>query len=208
MCTPFYSKWFLMTKNKIKSLYLPIHSHITFPKFSNAIWYNADYPVYLVKRIIPDYDYYWHLEYDIYCKEQDYSKFFEKYSENDSDFIVPLVRVAEKEWEHQDFSEWIYPASMTRYASFFPIARWSSNFVDFAMNKRIEHGQKYLAAANKKPDVRWLFCEYFAIMEAIYNGFKVTSIDDEKLRFDNEYSMGEIYGSPGSAILYHPVKTR
>ena len=97
ICTKtFYDKevkCFIFDENLHKELNLP---NITFnklnEKFSEIMWYNADYRFYYVKNFFPNYQYYWQFDYDVFCNGNSYSAFLEKYANSKKDLLITHFR--------------------------------------------------------------------------------------------------------------------
>ena len=57
-------------------------------RFGNTIWHSADFKFYYVRKFFPDYDYYWVLDYDVFCNAETYAGFLEKFADNPADLLL------------------------------------------------------------------------------------------------------------------------
>ena len=164
---------FLFDLNIFKSMNLPYYTDITDNEdLGKAIWYNSDYPAYIVKKYFPGYDYYWSIEYDVFCNGKSYSEFFNNYTQNESDLIVSDYRSfknSDEVWYWNDKSEWIYK-NIEKFGSFFPVFRLSSNAIDYLYKRRQEHAAEF-EKVKYNPNNRWVFCESFVPTELSNAGF-------------------------------------
>ena len=188
--------------NKLDSQYYTTTDSL----IDNIMWACCDYPFYAVHKEFPDYDFYWSLDYDVYCNGNSYRVFFDKY-QTDADLIIHDYReiVDEPEWEWQYYSDWIYENSK-KYGGFFPVVRLSNKAVKFLYKKRLEHAKIF---ENVKQDTnnKWLYGELFVPTELSNNGFSCQNLDTECLRFTPVYNLNRerIFEHPDFK-LYHPVK--
>ena len=60
--------------------------------FAETMWYNPHYRFFYVKKIFPNYDFYWQFEYDIFCNGDSYEPFFSKYEQCDEDLLICDLR--------------------------------------------------------------------------------------------------------------------
>lgn len=178
--------------------------------FMQVMWHNSDYRFYYAKNILPDYDFYWQIEYDVFCNGDSYSSFFEKYSQSNEDLLICDLReeTINGEWYWANGIDWAYKDKI--YGSFFPICRLSSKAINFLYNKRIELFKQYKNLNKNEADYRWLFGELFVPTELINNGFSAKSIDEKYVSHDfwnKEFDLNEdrIFENPDN-LLYHPVK--
>lgn len=176
--------------------------------FSEVMWFHSDYRFYYVKHILPDYDYYWQFEYDIYCNGDSYSDFFKKYINLQGDLLICDLRqdTIKGDWYWSHGIEWAYDKI---YGSFFPICRLSSQAIDFLYNKRFERFEQYLKLENND-NSRWLFGELFVPTELINNNYTASSINEKyvsSVNWNKEYDLNEdrFFEKPDN-LLYHPVK--
>ena len=199
-------KCFISNNFILKNLNLPIDIDECNPKASKVMWYCSDYPFYIIKNYLPEYDFYWSIEYDVFCNGNSYRIFLDKY-ESDSDLIVSDYRNLNNEfdWHWQYNSDWIY-ADTPKFGCFFPVVRLSAKAIDFLYNKRIEQGEFY-KRFETKVGAYWPFCELFVPTELSNNGFKIQNLDTENLRFAPVYNLSveRIFEDPDFK-LYHPVK--
>lgn len=202
-------KCFFFDENIHKELNLP---NITFTnlnsKFEDIMWYNGDFRYYFIKKYFPDYDFYWQIEYDIFCNGTSYQHFLDKYINYTEDFLCVNYRQLSKtgKWYWLRDIDWIYQNKSTVYGSFFPITRLSTKAIDFLYRKRLEHEVIYKNLKDKT-NTRWLHCELFVPTELKYNNFSCANIIEPKIKFSPEIDINEdrIFEIPDNQ-LYHPVK--
>ena len=175
---------------------------------SKVIWYNSDYPFYIIKKYFPDYDYYWAFEYDVFFNGKNYKPFFDKYDKRNEDLLSTLYRnVDNEDWFWKNGISWIY-TDISLYGTLFPAVRLSAKAIDWLYKKRLEYGEIFSklepAAATKN---RWLFCEIFTPTELKKNGFNCANIEEENVRYLPIYNLNtqRIFENPDNK-LYHPVK--
>ncbi len=201
-------KCFLFDEDIFKSLNLPYYAAKNKNKsLSNVMWYCADYAFYAIKKYFPNYDYYWHFDYDVFCNGSSYEPFFNRYNGTKADLIVSnLASLSiDSDWFWLKKTDWIYSQNKTKYISFFPIVRLSSDAVDFLFAKRIEMSEVFSKICKNKNN-RWLNCELFVPTELLNNGFTGLKLD-ECVRFSPNYDLNEdrVFEVPDNKI-YHPVK--
>ena len=172
-----------------------------------VMWYNSDYSAYIIKKYFPDYDYYWSIEFDVFCNGQ-YSSFFKKYNKNNSDLIMSDYRSlkdSDENWYWDNKNNWIYK-DVDKYGGFFPVVRFSSKAIDFLYKKRLEHAIAF-DKVKSNPENRWIFCESFVPTELSNGGFECIKLDEPHLRYQPLYNLNKerIFEKPDNR-LYHPVK--
>ena len=192
-----------------------IHDEMLFPYYSQQgktddlgeiMWHCSDYSFYVIRKYLPEYDYYWQIEADVFCNGDSYRPFIDRYS-NDNDLIINQYReiVKEVDWFWKVRAEWIYKDT-TKFAGFFPVVRLSGKAIDFLYPKRLEHAAVFSNSMNN-PDYMWLHCEIFVATELSNNGFKCQNMNSENLRYLPVYKLNEEkkFKNPDN-MLYHPVK--
>ena len=175
---------------------------------AKLMWYNSDYPFYIIKKYLPNYEYYWSIEYDVFCNGNSYEPFFSIYENNEDDLISQDYSSTvdnDPIWHWINGTEWIYTKEEIHKA-FFPVVRLSAKAIDFLYNRRIEHGRIF-EKAKEKSNHRWIFCECFVATELYINGFKCSPILNQNIRFLPVYNLNKerIFENPDFK-LYHPVK--
>ena len=79
--------------NKLNLPYLYYNRKAT--NFGEVMWYHSDYRFFYVKSLLPDYDFYWQFEYDVFCNGDSYSAFFDKYNYKPEDLLICCFRPEE-----------------------------------------------------------------------------------------------------------------
>lgn len=173
--------------------------------FGGNMWHNSDYRFYYVRKFFPDYDYYWLIEYDVFCNAPTYKDFLSKFSDNRADLIVYSFRAEKKqgEWCWTYGLDWVYDG-WEIYGSFFPVVRLSARAVDFLYQRRLEHKEIFQQAFGDK---RWIFCELFVPTELMNADFSCENIDDQKIGLKNFYLNDDRFFLAPDNKLYHPVKS-
>ncbi len=175
--------------------------------FSKIMWYNCDYRFYYVKKFLPDFDYYWQFEYDIFCNGPSYQTFFDKYSPQTQDFLILNFRKEQIDgsWWWSKNTGWLYKYSPV-YGSLFPIVRLTSAAIDYLYNQRIKQKQLYQNIKDAKTN-NWPFCELFVPTELVNHGFTGFRLEEPQITWDKEYDLNEnrLFEHPDN-LLYHPVK--
>lgn len=199
---------FIFDKTIHNELHLPwyIQDQET-DNFSKIMWYNCDYRFYYVKKFLPDFDYYWQFEYDIFCNGPSYQTFFDKYSPQTQDFLILNFRKEQIDgsWWWSKNIGWLYKYSPV-YGSLFPIVRLTSAAIDYLYNQRIKQKQLYQNIKDAKTN-NWPFCELFVPTELVNHGFTVFRLEEPQITWDKEYDLNEnrLFEHPDN-LLYHPVK--
>jgi hypothetical protein len=186
---------------------LPLYSGKVeeFNNFSKAMWYNADYPFYIIQKYFPDFDYYWQIEYDVFCNGKTYKKFFNRNKKNKADLLCSQFRALENTvWGWKEKSDWVYKDAPT-FGVFFPVVRLSKKAIEFLYNRRLEHSEIFKTV--DKENNRWIFCELFVPTELQNNGFTCSNLDEPHLRFIPNWNFNKqrVFEHPDD-MLYHPVK--
>ncbi len=216
-------KCFVMDEEVFKDMNLPY-----FPKvkkqadiIDKIMWYNCDYQFYIIKKYFPQYDYYWRIEYDVFCNGKTYKPFFDKYENNKDDLLISDYRKESKDsgWYFSKNVDWLYGDDTPLWAGFYPVVRLSSDAIDFLYKKRQEHWEIFNKAKKPKKTLldrilkkdkskHWPICELFTATELKNNGFSASNIDEENIKStpplnlnENRIFLREDYK------LYHPVKT-
>lgn len=202
--------YMLTTEKHYRELNLPFISVRGFDNdLGKVLWTNSDYTIYLVRKIFPNYKYYWQFDYDCYFNGIDYSNFFVNYEKNTEDLLVCELRESVPEWSWHHKSDWVYK-HVKKYASFFPIVRLSAEACDFLYNKRLEHGkifERLYDPACPDAEVRIIFSEMFVPTELMNNHFSCASL--LPMPGVNEKN-SEFYAQKKFLVhdnaMYHPVK--
>ena len=198
-------KCFFLNKKIWTEMKLPFYTNKSKHDENSVLWYNADYPFYIVQRYFPDYDYYWRLEYDDFFNDNTWKSFFEQYENDSTDLIIPgFEEVNPNSWSWQEHSGWIYK-DIKKYRSFFAVSRLSKRACIKLYEARLEHKKKF-ESVNLKNSSRWVFCECFVPTEVMRNKFSAKSLDGAVLSV-KEIDLNEdrIWQYPDKK-LYHPVK--
>lgn len=175
--------------------------------FGKVVVYNSDNHFYYFKKYLPDYEYYWRIENDVYCNGSSYFKFLSRFKNNQDDLIISKLRLERKNglWFWSEKMEWIYDC-VDIYGSLFPVVRLSNRALDFLYKKRLEYSVRYdIAKASKN---RWPYCELFVPTELTNNGFSCSDLGEPYIFWNNIwYLNNKRFFEERDNHLYHPVKT-
>lgn len=201
-------KCFIFDENIFNKFKLP--SYTDNPQnclLENVMWYCSDYPYYILNYYLPEYDYYWNIEYDVYCNGNSYREFIDEYSKNKADFLASHYEklTQNSDWHWKNNSDWIYK-NKPLYKSFFPVTRLSSNAINFLYKQRLKHSEIFKNLTNYESN-RWIFTELFVPTELSNNSFICEEIKNQYLRYMPVYNLNKerIFENPDYK-LYHPVK--
>ena len=196
-------KCFLFDENVHKLFNLPNYTEDGDESFCKIMWYNADYPFYYVKHYFPDYDFYWQVEFDVFCSGDSYKFFFDEYSSSEDLIACYIEKLENNDWYWSKNADWCYK-DVPLYKSFYPIVRLSNRAIDFLRKRKIEIGKIYSQSHVKNK--RWLHCELFTPTELINNNFTWRSIDNQKIYFEETFDICDDSFTKKDNILYHPIK--
>lgn len=178
-----------------------------YKNFGDIMWNNSDYRFYYLKKFFPNYDYYWLLDYDVFCNAENYAGFLEKFSDNTADLLINKLRTEENngKWEWCHHLKWIYKTPEI-YAGFFAVVRLSARAIDFLYKKRLEHKKIFQNTAENLK--RWPGSEAFVPTELMNAGFVCENLNAEHLNYKPDIYLNDerIFLNPDDN-LYHPVKS-
>lgn len=195
-------------------LQLPYYTETPYNEdLGSVMWYCSDYPLYIVRKYFPDYDYYWSFENDVFCNGNSYKKFFKNHCKDNSDLIISHYRSTDNEdWFWKYKTEWCGYNINEIYGCLFPVVRISAKAIDFLYQKRLNHANRFKSLlenneTNFEDNNRWIFCEAFVATELTNNNFKCKLLDEPYLRYLPVYNLNveRIFEKPDFR-LYHPVK--
>lgn len=176
--------------------------------FAKTALHNGDYKFYYVRKFFPDYDFYWMIEYDVFCNGETYSGFLGKFADNRADLLIQELKKSDKVNNHGYFQaiDWAYEESKNICTGLFAAVRLSARAIDFLYRKRLEQGNIFLSdSLNAK---QWIFCEVFVPTELMRGGFTCENLDEPRVRFLPPIYLNDtrIFLRPDNH-LYHPVKS-
>lgn len=195
-------KCFLLSEKKFLGYNLPLYARKKKdPSITEVYYENADYFLYIVHDLFPGYNFYWQFDYDVFMNAKDYSHFFKMYENDYTDVVIENFRVENETWCHYQDTDWIY-SNVKKYASFFPVSRFSVLAINTLRAIRKEHAVIY-----KNTRGQWLNCELFVPTEIVKNNLTIKGLKNQRLRYLGEYDLNEdrlFFNEDG--LLYHPVK--
>ena len=200
-------KCFFFDSSLNEKLQLPHFNFFGAKKFEKVMYANGDYRFYYIRKFFPDYDYYWLLEYDVFCNGETYEGFLDKFKDNRADLIINEFRIENKNgsWVWTYGLDWIYK-DVEIYGSLFPVVRLSARAVDFLYKRRL--AQREIFQNYTEQNKRWTYCEIFVPTELMHGGFICENLNEERVKFLPYVYLNDerIFLKPDNH-LYHPVKS-
>ena len=186
---------------------LPIFIDNNKNSFEKTNYHNGDFRFYYIRKYFSDYDYYWQIEYDVFCNAENYVGFLDKFANNYADLLIQnLKKQNDANDSYVQGTDWIYHNLDMIYVGVFPVVRLSARAIDFLYHKRLEHGNIFRNSAftNKQ----WVFCEVFVPTELMNDGFICENLNEKRIRFLPHIYLNDerIFLQPDNH-LYHPVKS-
>ncbi|MBQ7705616.1 MAG: hypothetical protein IJT73_09355 [Selenomonadaceae bacterium] len=175
--------------------------------FKKNMYENGDYRFYYFRKYFPDYDYYWMIDYDVFCNAENYAGFLEKFADNRADLLIQGL--AETKKSDEGFLknlDWLYNDEDKIYQGLFAVVRLSARAIDFLYQKRLELGKIFRNSAAQFK--QWVFCEVFVPTALINGGFICENLNEERVKFlPHIYLNDERFFLQPDNHLYHPVKS-
>lgn len=177
-------------------------------EFGKVLWYNADYPFYVIRDRYPSYKFYWQLEYDIYFNSENYNNFFSYYVECSQELLYNYGR-SNSSWAWDGHVDWLYDTN-SRMMSFFPLSRLSGDAIDYLYKRRLQTGIEFSKfSSDYNSDKRYPYCELFVPTELTLGGFTCLRLDGHRMAWDPA-DIADFYRECKymnyDGLLYHPVK--
>lgn len=120
---------------------------------SKSLWYNVDYGAYILRKELPEYDYYVLSESDL-AVNADLTSMLADVAENEIDFVAHGVQRSTPDWYwHENATQ--TSAEPWRSLLFFMV--FSARAIDSLYAERRALGRSFLAGETKT----WSFCEPF-----------------------------------------------
>lgn len=175
--------------------------------FGKTTLHHGDNRFYYLRKFFPDYDYYWLIEYDVFCNAETYAGFLEKFKDNRADLLIQALQMGEKNSiDYYKGMDWIYGDAEKIYAGLFAVVRLSARAINFLYNRRLE--QKEIFQNSSVLNKRWTYCEIFVPTELMNGGFTCENLNEERVKFAPQIYLNDerIFLKPDNH-LYHPVKS-
>jgi hypothetical protein len=118
-----------------------------------SLWFNGDYPLYLLRKRYPNYRYYVMIENDV-AVNSDLVPFFNKIQRDDIKFVASDFSRRSHNW---DFFESAGHHFDKIYGCLMPFVVVSADLIDGLYNKRLEIRDQI----SRNPSISWPFCEAF-----------------------------------------------
>jgi hypothetical protein len=137
-----------------------------------TLWYNADYPLYRLRKSFPDAEYYIMVEFDVVVNI-DISLLIRRIFDDGIDMLVADFSEATTDWGWADTLVHFFK---DKYQCLLPFLVVSARAVDYLLNLRKEHALKVGDIVRNED---WPYCEGF-VASAIKNdsSFKIGSLGD------------------------------
>jgi hypothetical protein len=136
------------------------------------IWWNTDYPNYLLFQDRPDYDYYMFVEYDS-CVNLDLDQFLSQVAARHLDLVTLPTRQAKQTWYWTKFHEAVYPYDDIR-GSLNCVSVYSRR----AMELLFERRKAMAKAFEAKTLTFWPGNEVFIPTEIARAGYAMASLEE------------------------------
>lgn len=206
-------EYFLCRPEMYADLGLPFLSDVPAWGWERVMWWNCDYPLYVIRKYYPDYQYYWQTEYDIYLNAPDYRRFLINYASFTDDLIIDRLGIMPENWVTFKNHQWAYPEGK-KYCCLYPMERLSGKAIDFLLRRRLEAFVNYTEAHSLNPNTtRWPHCEPFTVNELIRAGFSCVHLKagSNTIAFDwispeHPFYAQKLY-LEYNGVLYHPIKS-
>ena len=200
-------KCFFFDSSLNDELQLPHFNFFGAKKFEKVMYANGDYRFYYIRKFFPDYDYYWLIEYDVFCNAENYEGFLDKFADNPADLLIQSFGKGNKRSaDYFQGMDWIYNDMEKVYAGLFSVVRLSARAVNFLYKRRLEHKEFFQNSTDKNK--LWIVCEAFVATELINGGFICENLNEERVKFLPYVYLNDerIFLKPDNH-LYHPVKS-
>lgn len=175
--------------------------------FKRTTLHNGDYRFYYIRKFFPNYDFYWIVEYDVFCNAETYTGFLEKFIDNNADLLIQSLRDSKKSDEgFLKNLDWMYNDDDKIYIGLFAVVRLSARAIDFLYSKRLE--QREIFQNSTAPFKQWVFCEVFVPTTLINSDFICENLNEPHVKFLPHIYLNDerVFLKPDNH-LYHPVKS-
>ena len=175
--------------------------------FGKTMYEDGDYRFYYFRKNFPDYDYYWMIDYDVFCNAENYAGFLEKFADNHADLLIQgLNEVKKSDDGFLKNLDWLYNDTDKLYSGLFAVVRLSARAIDFLYQKRLELEKIFRNSSAQFK--QWVFCEVFVPTELRNSGFICENLNEYRVKFlPYIYLNDERFFLKPDNHLYHPVKS-
>ncbi|WP_162302616.1 hypothetical protein [Salinicola lusitanus] len=179
-------------------------------RHEKSAWLCGDYFLYHVLSSVPDYDYYWLVEPDVYFDFDDISEFLRPLDEVAKDYVVMHYGERRSNWAWYDT---VSPYFETVYGGPYPLVRLSKAALHFMLAQR----QKLSSEYQKTESGRWPNDEAFTATFLANNKFKCSSFNDlgvglfatkSSFRTGLPWLREYLVDKPRSNLVYHSALGR
>lgn len=126
---------------------------------NQSLWFNGDYPLYLIRKMLPDYSYYIMIENDV-AVNADLTKIVNSIIDNDISFVACELSARDSRWDFYDSAKDHFNEI---YGCLLPFISVSGGLIDYLYEKRLQIWKK----KSQYDGVSWPFCEAFIASSAI-----------------------------------------
>ena len=134
----------------------------------NVLWYNADYPLYVLRRALPEATHYAMVEYDV-AVNVDVPTILRDARQRNLDLIAHHIRIADPSWGWSKTIDKDFDQPMRAFIPFLVI---SARAIDVLLAARLEIAQG--RALTEQDD--WPFCEGFIASVLAKNGMQMAEL--------------------------------
>jgi hypothetical protein len=168
-------------------------------------WRCGDYAYYVARQAVPDYDFYWLTEPDVWVNTADLAGFMAAFGASTADFLASRLRPASAGW---DWTCTMADRYAQVFACIFPITRLSGRAIDHLHAARRAARQRPSDAVFAPND------EVFTATELMNHGFACADFNEVQPGSATEYSLRtglphdreDLLRAPPDGLIYHPVR--
>ncbi len=170
-------------------------------------WRCGDYAYYVARQAVPDYDFYWLTEPDVWVNTGDLAGFMAGFGASGADFLASRLRPANAGW---DWHRTMADRYERVFGCIFPITRLSGRAID--------HLHAARRAARQRPSeelfAAWPNDEVFVATELMNHGFACADFNDvlpgsyteHSLRTGLPHDREDLLRGAPDGLIYHPVR--
>ena len=199
-------KCFFFDSNLHDEMKLPQFIEGDKKNFQKTMYENGDFRFYYFRKNFPDYDYYWQIDYDVFCNAESYENFLKRFADNSADLLIQaLEKRGRADNGYYRNIVWIYNDAEI-YSGLFAVVRLSAKAIDFLYKRRLE--QTELFVNSTFPSKNLPFCEIFVPTELVNGGFICENLNEPRVKFFPHIYLNDerIFLKPDNH-LYHPIKS-
>lgn len=176
----------------------------------DVMWRCGDYALYAARKALPEKEFYWLIEPDVYIHAGNIKHFFKNLEKSyEYDFVASRMYASD--------SSWAWHAAIAQYYArphqcLFSFLGCSSQAVDYAFKERCRIGALF-QEAQREPDQRWPNDESFFASTLAAGGFACADLNDlgrrcysrTTFKLNPPFSRRVVQAGPFDDLIYHPV---